>query len=103
MGPQADADCISSVKALCVLPDFPTAKPVIEEYVGRKPNDAEALNLKGVVYRGLGRYAEAEPVLARAVALNPNSYDSRYNLGFVLAKLARTKEARQQMEKALHL
>jgi tetratricopeptide (TPR) repeat protein len=103
LDPGADADRISYVKALCVLADFPTAKPVIDEYVERKPNQAEALNLKGVVYRGLGRYAEAEPMLSRAVALNPHSYDSRYNLGFVLAKLGKAKEARGQLEQALQL
>jgi tetratricopeptide (TPR) repeat protein len=103
LDPHADEDRISYLKALCVLAEFPTAEPVIDEYVERKPNDAEALNLKGVVYRGLGKYAEAEPVLSRAVVLNPASYDSHYNLGFVLAKLGKTKEAREQLEKALQL
>jgi tetratricopeptide (TPR) repeat protein len=103
LDPRTDQDRISYVKTLCVLAEFPTAEPVIDEYVDRKPNDAEALNLKGVVYRGLGKYAEAEPVLLRAVALNPTSYDSRYNLGFVLAKLGKTREAREQLEKALQL
>jgi tetratricopeptide (TPR) repeat protein len=103
LDPHADEDRISYVKALCVLADFSTAKPVIDEYVDQKPSDAEALKLKGIVYRGLGKYAEAEPMLRRAIALNPNSYDSRYNLGFVLAKLGKTREAREQLEKALQL
>lgn len=103
LDPRDDENRISYVKALCVVADFPAAKPVIDEYVDRKPNDAEALKLKGIVYRGLGKYAEAEPILSRAVSLNPNSYDSRYNLGFVLVKLGKPREAREQLEKALQL
>ena len=84
-------------------PDFVTAKPVIEDYVERKPNDAEGLKLKEIVCAAKADMPEAQPILSRAVALKPNSYDAHYNLGFVLAKLGRAKEARERLEKALQL
>jgi tetratricopeptide (TPR) repeat protein len=94
---------LSYVKALVILAEYETALPEIQIYRQHKPREFEGMYLMGNVYRGLGKYAEAETVLRQAVSVNPNHYDARYNLGFALAKLGKPQEALVQLEKAVDL
>jgi len=94
---------LSYVKALVILGEYEIVLPEIQTYRHHKPHEFEGMYLMGNVYRGLGKYAEAETVLRQAVSVNPNHYDARYNLGFVLAKLGKPQEALVQLEKAVDL
>jgi len=67
------------------------------------PNDAEALNLRGLARMRLGRYAESGEDFRRAVSLKPNSSVYQANLGWVLWKLGRPDEAIAAERSALKL
>ena len=103
LDPTNDAARVSDVKALIILEQYPTALPVIQEYLHRKPHDFDALELAGEVDCGLSNYAEAEALLKQAVAINPNHYNARYFLGRALVTLGKPVEARVQLERALQL
>jgi Flp pilus assembly protein TadD len=76
--------------------------------LGRKllalaPQDADLLNLNGLLERKAGEYAEARTHLEQAVRLNPNDFNSRVNLGLVLVQLNDPAGATEQLEKAVEL
>lgn len=94
---------ISYVKTLIILKQYQAALPVIKDYLCKRPNDFDALELGGEIESGLADYAAAKAMLDRAIAIDSNQYNARYFLGFVLAKLGKPTEARIQLEKALQL
>lgn len=103
LDPTNDVVRVSYVKALINELQYPTALPVIQDYLYRKAHDFDALELTGEVDCGLGNYAEAETLLQQAVAINPDHYNARYFLGFALVRLDKPLAARAQLEKALQL
>ena len=94
---------LAEVKALDTVSAYQEALGPAQDYVRRKPSDAEGHLLLGAVYRGLGEYAKAEPELTRAVAGDPNDFQSQYQLGFVQARLDRPREALVHLEKAVQM
>lgn len=69
----------------------------------RRPNDASAHVMLGMVYRGMGDYAKAEPELALGAARDPNDFEAQYQLGFVLARLGKLQLALPRLRKAVEL
>jgi len=57
------------------------------------PNDADALNLRGLARLFLGHYQEAQEDLTRAVAIKPDNSSYQTNLASALWKLGRAAEA----------
>jgi protein O-GlcNAc transferase len=85
-----------------------------EAAVGRHPRDVELLNLLGVIYRRLFRYADALKVLDQAAKLSPNNVAVQSNRGNVLldmddpvraeavfARLARTDPRNAEFQRQL--
>jgi tetratricopeptide (TPR) repeat protein len=103
LDPSNDVARVSLVKALTILSQYSEALPLIEDHARRHPKDFEGHKLLGIVYRGLGRDAEAEAELRRAVEMRPGDYESRYNLGFILARLGKPGEALPQLRRAQEL
>ena len=62
------------------------------------PDDREALNDLGAVYRNLRRYDLAEPVLRRALAVDSLYWQPRFNLVWVLVGLGRRREAESTLQ-----
>ncbi|MCA1592032.1 MAG: tetratricopeptide repeat protein [Acidobacteria bacterium] len=67
------------------------------------PNDAVALNSRGVARLFLGRYQEAQDDLRRAVALKSDNSAYQANFGSALWKLGRVEEAVNAERAALKL
>ncbi|MFN2516655.1 MAG: tetratricopeptide repeat protein, partial [Pyrinomonadaceae bacterium] len=67
------------------------------------PNDAPALNLRGVARLFLGRYPEAAKDLRHAVALKPDNSTYQANLGSALWKLGQLEDAISTERVALKL
>lgn len=103
LDPRDDVSRIAEVKVLIILKQYTAALPIIQEYLHRKPEAFDALELAGEVEEGLGNYSVAEPLLKRAVSINGDQYNARYFLGVVLSRLNRPSQARVQLERALQL
>ncbi len=103
LDPKNTEALLAQVKALDTVSAYQEALAPAQEYVRKKPADAEGHLLLGAVYRGLGEYDKAEPELARAVAGNPSDFQSQYQFGFVLARLDKPREALVHLKKAVQL
>lgn len=79
------------------------AEAVYRGVLARDPDNADALNLLGVVSCQLGRRVDAAGYAARAVGLRPNAPVFHNNLGLILQVLGRQVEAIRCFEKALEL
>jgi len=98
--PANDKARLAGAKSLLALSQHEAALPLMDAYLSRNPQDAEALYLNGLANRGLGHYREAESALLRAAALTPADYKVQYNLGFVQEKLAKFEDAKTHLEQA---
>jgi len=100
----ANSDALrGEVEALLNVSDYTDALSPAKNLVARKPNDAAAHVMLGMVYRGLGDYAKAEPELALGAAKDPDDFEAQYQLGFVLAKLGKPQQALPLLRKAVAL
>lgn len=93
----------SEVEALLNVDAYTDALAPAKDYVSRKPNDASAHVMLGMVYRGLGDYAKAEPELEIGAAKQPDDFEAQYQLGSVLAHLGKPQEALPRLRKAVAL
>lgn len=89
----------SLAKALLALDRQQDALAPLNQVLAHNPSDAEARELRGLVYRGLADYARAAEDLKAATESNPDVYLAQYNYGFVLARLDRLEEAQSHLEK----
>src|SRR5262249_32252775 len=94
---------LSAARAFVAIGEFAAGLPHAEDYARRKPREFEGMYVLGLIYRGLGRNAEAERKLTEAVVIEPEHYGVRYNLGTALARLGKPAEARVHLEKAKQL
>jgi tetratricopeptide (TPR) repeat protein len=101
--PSNDAARLAVAKAEHSVGNDEAALPFIQAYARRHAQEFEAQLLLGNVYRGLGRYADAEGALLRAVQMNAGDYETRYALGFVLARERKPRAALPQLQKALEI
>jgi protein O-GlcNAc transferase len=69
------------------------AETLYRQVLAQQPNDADVLQLLGMLNSQLGRKEQALEFLRRALALAPDAPDCHYNFGVVLAELSRPDEA----------
>ncbi len=65
------------------------------------PTQAEAFNLRGLIYASLGDDRLAEESFRRALQLNPRDADTMQNFGWYLCQRKRFDEAHSQFDQAL--
>jgi protein O-GlcNAc transferase len=83
--------------------DSDQARAVCERVLKRRPNDAGAHDLLGVLELDAGRGAEAVRSLERAVELQPTRAAYLCNLGLAYAKTGAPERATEVLRKALQL
>src|SRR3954469_17091024 len=79
------------------------AETALDRVLMERPNEADALQLMGVLRRQQNRGAEAEPFYRRSIAANPNMPHVHHNLGNLLRSQGRNEEAAECQRKALRL
>jgi TolB-like protein/Tfp pilus assembly protein PilF len=80
---------------------FEVALTDLDRALAREPNYAEALTMRGFLYRRLGRWDEMLAAFARAVELNPRHPDVLQSAGLAAAYLRRYAEAAQFYDRAV--
>jgi uncharacterized protein (AIM24 family) len=68
-----------------------------------RPDDADVLNLLGLVYFKTNAFPEAEVIYRRLIVENPNVFILHSNLGLILFKQAKLEEAEQFLLRAVDL
>jgi uncharacterized protein (AIM24 family) len=68
-----------------------------------RPDDADVLNLLGLVYFKTNAYPEAEVIYRRLISENPNVFILHSNLGLILFKQGEYDEAEQFLRRAVEL
>jgi protein O-GlcNAc transferase len=79
------------------------AESVLKNLHQLDPDNADILQLLGVVSHSLGKSADSLPLLQRAVKLNPTKADFLCNLGLVLNACGKHEESISAFRKALKL
>lgn len=80
---------------------FEVALADLDRALAREPNYAEALTMRGWLYRRLGRWDEMHAAFVRAVELNPRHPDVLQNAGQAAAWLRRYAEAARYYDRAV--
>lgn len=73
----------------------------IKQALAADPNNADAYNLRGLVYMRLEDAGLAEDSFRRAIAINPRDPNVRHNYGWLLCQQNRYGDATQQFTEAL--
>jgi type IV pilus assembly protein PilF len=73
----------------------------IKQALVADPNNADAYNLRGLVYMRLDNAALAEDSFRRAIAINPRDANARHNYGWLLCQQNRYGDAAAQFTEAL--
>ncbi len=68
-----------------------------------RPEDADVLNLLGLVYFKTNAFPEAEVIYRRLIGENPNVFILHSNLGLILFKQGKNDEAEQFLRRAVDL
>lgn len=68
-----------------------------------RPDDADVLNLLGLVYFKTNAFPEAEVIYRRLIRENPNVFILHSNLGLILFKQGKNEEAEQFLLRAVEL
>ncbi len=82
--------------------DWARAFAMLEELHRDRPEDAEVLTLRGIVYRERGLFADAEGDLKAALKIDPESADAHAALG-ILYDVQMRSEAEAEHRKAVKL
>ncbi len=80
---------------------FEVALTDLDRALARAPNYAEALTMRGFLYRRLGRWDEMLEAFARAVELNPRHPDVLQSAGQAAAYLRRYPEAARYYDRSI--
>ena len=83
------------------LQRFDEARPVLEQYLAARPEDAIGHTNLGVVYARLGKQQAAVAQLERAVQLDPEYPKAWMQLGLAYETAARNWEAQRAFERVL--
>lgn len=73
----------------------------IKQALAADPNNADAYNLRGLVYMRLDDAGLAEDSFRRAIAINPRDPNTRHNYGWLLCQQNRYGDAAAQFNEAL--
>lgn len=79
------------------------AEATLGKVLQAQPDNADALQLLGVLRRMQGRLQEAEQCYRRAIAANPNLPQAHHNLGNLLRASQRKEEAAAEQREAIRL
>ncbi len=83
--------------------DLQAADGLVKAVLQAHPEHAQALHLKGLVLRRVGRVADAVEIFNRSLAANEDQPAVYNNLGIALASLGRREEAEESYRQALKL
>lgn len=78
-----------------------TALDEIKQALAVKPDFADAFNLRGLVYAGMGEPRLAEDSFRRALQLNPRDGDTMHNWAWVMCQQGRFADADAMFARAL--
>ncbi len=95
-----DGARIALARALISLQKYSDAMPVLLEFTGHQPKNAQGFYALGMAYQGLKKSDAAIDVLRRAVGLDPQDAAIHFNLGTLLATAGQTAAAIQHLEAA---
>jgi uncharacterized protein (AIM24 family) len=79
------------------------ARRELESAQRLRPDDADVLNLLGLVYFKTNAFPEAEVIYRRLIGENPNVFILHSNLGLILFKQGKLEEAEQCLLRAVDL
>ena len=79
------------------------ARRELESAQRLRPDDADVLNLLGLVYFKTNAFPEAEVIYRRLIGENPNVFILHSNLGLILFKQGKLEEAEQFLLRAVDL
>jgi uncharacterized protein (AIM24 family) len=82
---------------------YAEARRELEQAQRLRPEDADVLNLLGLVYFKTNAFPEAEVIYRRLVRENPNVFILHSNLGLILFKQGKLDEAEQYLLRAVEL
>jgi uncharacterized protein (AIM24 family) len=82
---------------------YAEARRELESAQRLRPDDADVLNLLGLVYFKTNAFPEAEVIYRRLIAENPNVFILHSNLGLILFKQNKQEEAEQFLRRAVEL
>lgn len=82
---------------------YAEARRELEAAQRLRPDDADVLNLLGLVYFKTNAFPEAEVIYRRLVGENPNVFILHSNLGLILFKQSKHEEAEQFLRRAIEL
>lgn len=99
----AQGDAISQAVAALQSGDLASAEQILSAELKQRPNNADALEVLGVVLDQEKKYTEAEAVYRRAIALSPHSPPILNNYGNHLVTTGKREEARAMFLKVLAL
>jgi uncharacterized protein (AIM24 family) len=82
---------------------YAEARRELEAAQRLRPDDADVLNLLGLVYFKTNAFPEAEVIYRRLIAENPNVFILHSNLGLILFKQGKQEEAEHYLLRAVDL
>ncbi|HVG24287.1 MAG TPA: tetratricopeptide repeat protein, partial [Thermoanaerobaculia bacterium] len=82
---------------------YAEARRELEAAQRMRPDDADVLNLLGLVYFKTNAFPEAEVIYRRLIGENPNVFILHSNLGLILFKEGKHDEAEQFLRRAIDL
>lgn len=82
---------------------YAEARRELEAAQRLRPDDADVLNLLGLVYFKTNAFPEAEVIYRRLIGENPNVFILHSNLGLILFKQGKHEEAEQFLRRAVDL
>lgn len=82
---------------------YAEARRELESAQRLRPDDADVLNLLGLVYFKTNAFPEAEVIYRRLIGENPNVFILHSNLGLILFKEGKLEEAEQFLLRAVDL
>lgn len=82
---------------------YAEARRELEAAQRLRPDDADVLNLLGLVYFKTNAFPEAEVIYRRLVGENPNVFILHSNLGLILFKQSKHDEAEKFLRRAIEL
>jgi uncharacterized protein (AIM24 family) len=82
---------------------YAEARRELEAAQRLRPDDADVLNLLGLVYFKTNAFPEAEVIYRRLIGENPNVFILHSNLGLILFKQGKQEEAEKFLRRAVEL
>src|SRR5438045_2833467 len=82
---------------------YAEARRELESAQKLRPDDADVLNLLGLVYFKTNAYPEAEVIYRRLARENPSVFILHSNLGLILFKQGKIEDAEQHLLRAIEL